>query len=304
MAQRRAPRRPGQRRRPRPVPRRPQRRRRSSRLTTATACSPASPPAAGRPPKSTRWPTSTATARSISTRPSRTAAASGGSITRRRAHVNFTATNVTRDGNTSRSQVLLDFNGDGKVDWLRSAPPGLVVDFGDGNGGFTEGSLTFTIPGTDSNNNASFLPADFDGDGKIDLLVLTGGNYDGTPGKTALLAQQRQPDLHGHHRQRRPPDEWHHRQGRRRLRPGRRHRLHRHREQVHAAGDLPERRPRASSPRRPARSAAWPRARSTTASGERRSRPISTTTASPTSSWTASTTSRCCAAPAAATSRT
>ncbi|MFO0966215.1 MAG: Calx-beta domain-containing protein [Gemmataceae bacterium] len=99
-------------------------------------------------------------------------------------HVNFTPTSVTRGTNTSRSQVLFDFNGDGKVDWFRSAPPGLVVDFGDGNGGFTEGSLSFVIAGTDSNDNASFLPADFDGDGKTDLLVLVGGNYDGTPGKT------------------------------------------------------------------------------------------------------------------------
>ena len=101
-------------------------------------------------------------------------------------HVNFTPTNVTRGTNTSREQVLFDFNGDGKVDWVRSAPPGLVVDFGDGKGGFTEGSLTFPIPGTDSNDNASFLPGDFDGDGKIDLLVLVGGNYDGTPGKTLV----------------------------------------------------------------------------------------------------------------------
>jgi Glucose / Sorbosone dehydrogenase/ASPIC and UnbV/FG-GAP-like repeat/Immunoglobulin I-set domain len=100
--------------------------------------------------------------------------------------VNFTPTNITREGNTSRSQVLFDFNGDGKVDWFRSAPPGLVVDFGDGNGNFTEGSLTFAIAGTDSNDNASFLPADFDADGKTDLLVLVGGNYDGTPGKTML----------------------------------------------------------------------------------------------------------------------
>jgi hypothetical protein len=99
-------------------------------------------------------------------------------------HVNFTPTNVTRGTNTSRSQVLFDFNGDGNVDWFRSAPPGLVVDFGDGHGGFTENSLTFAIPGTDSNDNASFLPGDFDGDGKIDLLILVGGNYDGTPGKT------------------------------------------------------------------------------------------------------------------------
>src|SRR5262249_13347239 len=60
-------------------------------------------------------------------------------------HVNFTPTSVTRGTNTSRSQVLFDFNGDGKVDWFRSAPPGLVVDFGDGNGNFTEGSLTFPI---------------------------------------------------------------------------------------------------------------------------------------------------------------
>jgi glucose/arabinose dehydrogenase len=99
--------------------------------------------------------------------------------------VNFTATNVTRGTNTSRSQVMIDFNRDGKVDWLRSAPPGLVVDFGNGSGGFTEGSLSFTIPGTTSNENASFLPADFDGDDDIDLLILTGGGYDGTVGKTA-----------------------------------------------------------------------------------------------------------------------
>ena len=101
-------------------------------------------------------------------------------------HVNFTPTTITRDGNSSREQVLFDFNGDGNVDWFRSAEPGLVVDFGDGHGNFTQGSKSFTIPGTDSNNNASFLPGDFDGDGKTDLLILVGGNYDGTPGKTLV----------------------------------------------------------------------------------------------------------------------
>jgi hypothetical protein len=98
--------------------------------------------------------------------------------------VSFAATNITRGGNTARSQVMIDFNDDGKVDWLRSAPPGLVVDFGNG-AGFTAGSLTFTIPGTTSNENASFLPADFDDDGDVDLLVVQGGGYDGTLGKTS-----------------------------------------------------------------------------------------------------------------------
>jgi hypothetical protein len=99
--------------------------------------------------------------------------------------VNFTATNITRGGNTARSQVMMDFNGDGNADWLRSAPPGLVVDFGNGAGGFTAGSLSYIVPGTSSNENASFLPADFDDDGDIDLLVVNGGGYDGTLGMTS-----------------------------------------------------------------------------------------------------------------------
>lgn len=94
------------------------------------------------------------------------------------------ATDITRDGNTARTQVLADFNRDGRVDWLRAAPPGIEIDFGDGNGGFAEDSYSLTIPDTDSNNNANVIPGDFDNDGDIDLLVMVGGGYDDTNGRT------------------------------------------------------------------------------------------------------------------------
>ena len=104
--------------------------------------------------------------------------------------LNFMATAVTRGGNTARSQVLFDVNRDGRVDWLRGAPPGLHVDLGNGSGGFAEASATLAIPGTDSNNNANFLPADLDGDGDVDLLALVGGGYDDTAGRTAFYRNQ------------------------------------------------------------------------------------------------------------------
>ena len=94
------------------------------------------------------------------------------------------ATDMTRDGNTARTQVLADFNRDGRVDWLRAAPPGIEIDFGDGSGGFAQDSYSLTIPDTDSNNNANVIPGDFDNDGDIDLLVMVGGGYDDTNGRT------------------------------------------------------------------------------------------------------------------------
>ena len=94
------------------------------------------------------------------------------------------STGVTREGNTARTQVLVDLDRDGCVDWLRAAPPGIEVDIGDCNGGFAEDSYSVAIPGTDSNNNANIIPGDFDNDGDIDLLVMVGGGYDDTAGRT------------------------------------------------------------------------------------------------------------------------
>ena len=219
-------------------------------------------------------------------------------------NVNFTPTNVTRDGNTSRvaGPDRLQRRRQGRLAPLRAARTGRRLRR-------RHGRLHREQPHVrDSRHRLQRqrqLPAGRlrrrrqDRPARPHRRQLRRNRR-----QDRLLAQQRQPDLHRHHRQRRHSHERHHRQGGRRLRPGRRHRLHRHRKQDHAAGDLPERRPRRTSPRKPARSAAWPPARSITASGARRSRPTSTTTASPTSSWTASTTSKCFAAPAAATSPT
>lgn len=88
------------------------------------------------------------------------------------------------EGNQARSQVLLDLDGDGFADWLRGAPPGLVADFGDGDGGFEPEAYSMAIPGTGPNDNANFLPLDLEGDGDLDLLAMVGGGYEDTDGRT------------------------------------------------------------------------------------------------------------------------
>jgi hypothetical protein len=85
---------------------------------------------------------------------------------------------------------MIDLSGDGRVDWLRGAPPGLHIDLGNGSGGFAQASATLAIAGTNSNNNANFLPSDLDGDGDIDLLAMVGGGYDDTAGRTIFYRNQ------------------------------------------------------------------------------------------------------------------
>jgi hypothetical protein len=102
-------------------------------------------------------------------------ASSGGALS-------FEATEMTREGNTGRSQVLVDVDADGDVDWLRGHFEGMSIDLGDGMGFFETDSQVMTI-GTEW---PSLLPADFDDDGDPDLVWIVGG-YDDPAGATRIF---------------------------------------------------------------------------------------------------------------------
>jgi hypothetical protein len=81
----------------------------------------------------------------------------------------FEGTKIERGTNTARRQAMIDLDRDGKVDWLRGAPSRIVVERGDGKGGFTVGH---EIPvGNSQRAEVLCLPLDIDGDGFIDFLV-------------------------------------------------------------------------------------------------------------------------------------
>ncbi|MES1188526.1 MAG: FG-GAP-like repeat-containing protein [Myxococcales bacterium] len=81
----------------------------------------------------------------------------------------------TREGNESREEALVDFNRDGKLDWVRSCQgQNFKVDFGDGAGKFTADSVLIPQPEGGA-LDAGILFADFDLDGDLDLLVNWGG---------------------------------------------------------------------------------------------------------------------------------
>ncbi len=99
--------------------------------------------------------------------------------------VAFTGTDVERDGNTSRIQVVLDVNQDGNVDWIRASETedGVIVDYGDGHGAFEQGAASF--PGL---GNVNPIAVDIDGDGDKDWIT-SWGDYRYEPGQTNLYRE-------------------------------------------------------------------------------------------------------------------
>ena len=81
----------------------------------------------------------------------------------------------TRDGNQSRSEALVDFNRDGKIDWVRSCQgQNFKVDFGDGKGKFAANSVLISQP-LGNALDAGVIFADLDGDTDEDMIINWGG---------------------------------------------------------------------------------------------------------------------------------
>ncbi len=92
--------------------------------------------------------------------------------------VNFMASGVLREGGQARQQALVDIDGDGKLDWLRGAGAGVLIDRGDGKGGFAAAAASIVSPG---GGQIAVVPADVDGDGDVDLFVEWGRYDDSVP---------------------------------------------------------------------------------------------------------------------------
>ncbi len=95
----------------------------------------------------------------------------------------FEATGLTHGTNTSRRQAMIDLNRDGKVDWLRGLGSGILIDAGDGKGGFRAEAPVIQVPRTRA--EVLCLPLDIDGDGDIDLLS-EWGHYEAPAGNSRI----------------------------------------------------------------------------------------------------------------------
>jgi len=106
------------------------------------------------------------------------------------------ATNVSVPGTTPTFVVTGDFNGDGNPDFITFDGPGgfagpclgtnlscMIVYLGKGDGTFQAG----TVASTGANNIFSAVSGDFNGDGKLDLALLSSQNNGNTLGISILL---------------------------------------------------------------------------------------------------------------------
>jgi hypothetical protein len=91
----------------------------------------------------------------------------------------FRESNIT--AGQTRANAMIDLNRDGNVDWLHERP-GVAFEFGDGKGNFKPGRHLEVAP---TRNEINVHPADFNGDGFIDL-ALHWGRYDNTRGKSRV----------------------------------------------------------------------------------------------------------------------
>src|SRR5439155_12796962 len=93
--------------------------------------------------------------------------------------LNFRESSIT--AGQARANALIDLNRDGNVDWLHERP-GVTFEFGDGKGNFRPGGHLEVAP---TRNEINVHPADFNGDGFIDLAVHW-GRYDYERGKSRI----------------------------------------------------------------------------------------------------------------------